>query len=444
MSTGKFGYDSGGFRQIQYPNSSLACKGGEWYFTESNHDHGEMMADMNTGKGGLAQQRRFRPSRLSTNPSMRIAMHKTKKTLHLAALAMATLALTTFPTQAEVLFSDDFETPDVEPGYDVKETSQKADDAKWVRSAEGYNSQLSGIVDEGENNGSNFTDPVGSQAYGTRYTNSGATTAKGVIGKLTKGVTYTVSFDLVVDGFNSGGNYLVGLVTFAPDAIRSDTSTTGSKGISNGASAILATLSGAASGKDYEKKIFTYTADGSEKTLGHDLAVRIVGSTNSANIDNISVTTNGGGRDVVDAGNGARSDYSDWISNYPGVGGQSAFNDDADGDGIVNGLENFFGTAPDKVNDGLVAVETRAETGKQFTFTHPENPSPANNISPPVYQWTSDQKTFHPSGEKVGHTTIIFKRARNSPSAGTTTVTGTITGSVPYNIFVNVAVSLNP
>jgi len=49
------------------------------------------------------------------------------------------------------------------------------------------------------------------------------------------------------------------------------------------------------------------------------------------------------------------NDFSDWIALYPGVGGQTAIGDDPDGDGNDNGVENFFGTAPDEFTQGLVS-----------------------------------------------------------------------------------------
>ncbi len=63
---------------------------------------------------------------------------------------------------------------------------------------------------------------------------------------------------------------------------------------------------------------------------GEDLAVRLVGvsGSNFATYDSIAVTSTGGG--------GGSNDYSDWIADYPGVGGLTAFADDADGDGNGN------------------------------------------------------------------------------------------------------------
>lgn len=372
-------------------------------------------------------------------------MVKTKKTLPFTAMAVATLALAANPSFAEILFSDDFESPDVEPGYEVKNTSRQVDETKWVRSSVKYGADESGIVDEGENGGGNFTDPVGSQAYGTRYTNSGVTTAEGVIGALTAGVTYTVTFDVVVDGSNKGDVYKVGLVTIPPAAARNDSTfliTVNKQLVSNGASAILALVNGTASGATYERKSFSYTADGTEGTLGQDLAVRIEGFTHSANIDNVVVSSTGG---VSSPSDGVTSkDFSGWISAYPGVGDLTGFDDDADGDGIVNGLEYFFGTTPDQVSTGLLANEPTKGVDNEFTFTHPENPTPADNISAPVYNWTTDLETFHVSGARVGGTTITFKRAINTPSTGITTVTATITGAVPDGLFVNLTVTQNP
>ena len=45
--------------------------------------------------------------------------------------------------------------------------------------------------------------------------------------------------------------------------------------------------------------------------------------------------------------------YTTWIAGFPGVGSATGFNDDPDGDGIKNGLENYLGTNPSQSSAGL-------------------------------------------------------------------------------------------
>lgn len=181
-----------------------------------------------------------------------------------------------------MIFSDDFESPAVDPTYTISNTSGKIDTSKWVRANQGYGATRNGIVDEGENGGANFTDPVGEQAWTGRYTNSGLTSAAGVIGALTAGETYTVTFDVVVDGYNGGGVFNVALVTFN-GAARNDVRSHA------GETSTLNSLGGSYSGTTYKQYSFDYTADGTEATLGQDVTLRLYGQTSAAIIDNVSV-----------------------------------------------------------------------------------------------------------------------------------------------------------
>lgn len=137
---------------------------------------------------------------------------------------------------------------------------------------------------------------------------------------------------------------------------------------------------------------------------------------------------------------GAGNTYGDWIAGYPGVGGQTGIGDDPDGDGNENGLENFFGTAPDTFTQGLVsgAVDTGANT---FTFTHPLNATPADDLTA-TYRWSTDLQTFYNDGDPNGAGTTTVDFVQGTPSGGMVTVTATISGTVmPDELFVDVLVT---
>jgi hypothetical protein len=135
----------------------------------------------------------------------------------------------------------------------------------------------------------------------------------------------------------------------------------------------------------------------------------------------------------TDPGNG----FADWISDYPGVGELTGFNDDSDNDGNDNGLENFFGTDPSVFTAGLVSGGL---SGNTFTFTHPLNASRADDILA-AYLWSKDLATFNDDGATVEGTKVDF--VQGPPSGGMVTVTATITGTSIEKLFVKVGVTRN-
>jgi hypothetical protein len=130
---------------------------------------------------------------------------------------------------------------------------------------------------------------------------------------------------------------------------------------------------------------------------------------------------------------GPADDFASWIFGHPGVGSLTGFNDDPDGDGLKNGLENVFDTDPGVSNQGIVQV---SKSGNTVTFQHP-NTAPASDVSA-VYVWSTDLITYQDDGAGSGGTTVNFSMTPNLPVAGTSTVTATITGTVPGNLFVAV------
>ena len=133
--------------------------------------------------------------------------------------------------------------------------------------------------------------------------------------------------------------------------------------------------------------------------------------------------------------------FADWITGKPGVNGKTGLNDDPDGDGIDNGVENFFGTEPGEFSVGLVAGTVNPVAGT-FTFTHPQG-SLAGDLTR-RYRWSTDLATFHDDGASSGGTTVNFSTLPDPPEAGTpTTVTATVTGAPVQKLFVRVEVTQN-
>ncbi len=131
--------------------------------------------------------------------------------------------------------------------------------------------------------------------------------------------------------------------------------------------------------------------------------------------------------------------FSDWISGFTGLGAFTAFGDDADDDGIDNGVEAFFGTAPNAPNAGIAAVSF---SGSSLTFTHPEADPKLSDVTG-SYEWSLDLSVWNASGDDVGGTIVTIGAVQNTPESGTTTVTATVTGTEPGKVFVRVTATRN-
>ncbi len=129
--------------------------------------------------------------------------------------------------------------------------------------------------------------------------------------------------------------------------------------------------------------------------------------------------------------------FDSWIAAYPGVGTRTGFDDDADGDGLDNGIEYYLGTDPSASNAGITQI---AKSGNTFTFQHPADPSPPEDVTA-AYLWSTDLVTWHPSGATVGGTTVVFAASPDSPVAGVTTVTATASGTPPARLFAKLRVT---
>ena len=126
-----------------------------------------------------------------------------------------------------------------------------------------------------------------------------------------------------------------------------------------------------------------------------------------------------------------------WASDNGLSGADAAFNADPDSDGIPNGLENFLGTAPDSQSGGMSNI---AYSTGSLSMQH----SKSSNVSSDVtasYLWSTDLNTWIESGATYNGTSVTITAQDDTPSAGTTTATATVSGTNADTVFIKVSVS---
>jgi len=202
------------------------------------------------------------------------------------SVAVAIIGIAAGPAGAVVILSEDFESP-VVSGY-AKKTIP--DNGQWISANQGYKSDHHGLINQ---DGGDFTTSDGNQAIAFRYTNSGVTTAEDVIADLAADVTYTVAFDVIRDGVSVFGSpatpYTVQLLAIADGAARNDC-----RHIPADSTRVTYASGNAPSDYTWQTITFTYSADSSNPDLGKDLAVRLIGGSDSAIIDNVIVDATAG------------------------------------------------------------------------------------------------------------------------------------------------------
>jgi len=139
--------------------------------------------------------------------------------------------------------------------------------------------------------------------------------------------------------------------------------------------------------------------------------------------------------------------YAAWIASYPGVGSQTAFDDDPDGDGIRNGLENYLGTDPGQPSGGGQGLTQVAGTPLKFTFRHTRSHTAATDVTA-GYEWSPDLAQWYAAGATGNGVTVTLAPTviinRAPPQNDEIEVTATVTGGSTEKLFVRLNVTRNP
>ena len=142
---------------------------------------------------------------------------------------------------------------------------------------------------------------------------------------------------------------------------------------------------------------------------------------------------------------GSATDYAAWIGGFPGVGAMTGFDEDPDGDGIENGVENFLGTAPDIFNAGLTIA---GSTASSVTVTHTQTNDPASDVTG-GYEWSSDLASWNASGATDGNGVTATINAvvtddQVAPALDIVEVTATIDSGPSGRLFLRAAATQTP
>ena len=144
----------------------------------------------------------------------------------------------------------------------------------------------------------------------------------------------------------------------------------------------------------------------------------------------------GTGSLLVTSGPAPSNTYSTWIAGFPGAAGAPGFNQDADGDGITNGVEHVLGTDPSIGTSGLVQVSS---TGTGVKFRHTLTNDLASDVTH-SYQWSTDLVNWNTSGAtNGGGTTATISSAtitdNAAPANDVVEITVAVTGGPSSKVF---------
>lgn len=128
--------------------------------------------------------------------------------------------------------------------------------------------------------------------------------------------------------------------------------------------------------------------------------------------------------------------FANWADSYGLQDDDSLYNADPDSDGVINVIENFYGTNP---NDASAVVSVLAKENNVFSMEHPINSNVIYDVSA-TYEWSSDLERWYSSGESVGNSTVTIAHD-DITNPGVRTTSATVAGDELDKIFIKLSVA---
>lgn len=137
--------------------------------------------------------------------------------------------------------------------------------------------------------------------------------------------------------------------------------------------------------------------------------------------------------------------YGDWIARFPGAAAAPGFNEDADSDGVPNGVEHALGTDPSASSPGLTAMSA---TASSLTFRSTLAKVLATNVTVGL-EWSSDLVEWRDSGAANASGTIVTIGITaflpgTTPDNNQYELVATATKTATKKIFVRLVATLAP
>lgn len=314
----------------------------------------------------------------------------------------------TLASQADVIFSEDFESPDVSTTSALQfegtfDKGELPDNGFWIGSTQGFGADRFGLINKVAGD---YTAPAGNnQGVYFGYTNSGITTSTTAIAEVLElGITYTIEFDIARDDNKTQSDYIMQLVAFGTDednSLRTDVRPSSRPGV------VLASAIGTVTSNDLSEHVsFTFTADevGNAAEIGKSLGLRFLGNSSHPILDNVTLSSDSSAPDPSDEDTDNDGLPDAWEIQYFGDLSKDG-TADTDGDYLLDAYEYEVGLDPtdtDTDNDGNLDWVGHLEAENEVILINETFESPdVSSTSTTQYGATFEQGSLPTGGKWV-------------------------------------------